>query len=906
MGTEMRNPFVLGIPVRPPEFYGRSEELHRLTEGIASGQSFLVYGDRRIGKTSLLFALRHHLAERDHIDPAVIVDAQALQGTDELIYQIVRGIEAATGASPKMREITEGEGPFRALRRAIKLSGPRRVVLLLDEAEALFFRAHPDDGFRAAAAMRSLISEGLLVLVATAFSPASIRSEDDTMVSPLYNVLIHLHLGGFTRDETIGFLRSRFHGLGITTEVPFEHRLIELSGGYPFLVQMLCYHAYERIRSASGPKKLTDALLDNLDSLQIEHLIGPQLGRMQPEQILILTTLAEIEQPASLEEIHARLSAQREVVPHPVRGIIDEPDQLMKSLSQLQMSYLVRRDGSRYGIAHGLLRLYIQRYTAQFTAELWGEPDLRGRLSKDTVIRGDWANIELELSANTPFAVDIVKVSASAEGGVEIESLESHYPRFQGRGSVRLRVRCPEVGSSTLQIEVKYAVVGKEYLAVIRHDIEFVVSADEFVTLRSPYVFGVPVTDPALFRGREGIVSRVVEALRPPSGIEKRDIALVGRRRIGKTSILLKLREQARGHGFVPAFVNLEKVEPRTMGVLHAHLIEALAEALLEGGKGGWWLRSRLALFRWRRQMRAMRLSVRGGPMELKQADPLEIRTFELDLRRILHFRRRFYPDAAYMAVLIDEATLLAAFESKHTLSYLRGIIQSEDLREINWIIAGSDLLYTLTSRESSPLYNLFLTLRVRALDSTTTAELIRSPIEGQGVEYSSDAVDYITDVTGGIPYWVQAVCHHVVDLLNERRKLDVQLRDARDAVRRVVQHQDLSLLEIWNELSAVERFLFCLVAGEDGRPRASRLIALSSDLKVPLNETRVLESMARLESVGIVAEEDGLFTIEDGILREWVRSKKRARDLADAAQEALRTAEQRAGADAEDRAAQP
>lgn len=890
MNKEKRNPFILGMPVRPPEFYGREKELHSMIEGIISGRSYLVYGDRRIGKTSLLLALRHYLAEDKEADSLVLVNAQAFNGVDQIVQGIIQGIASSSGRKLNSLKSTEVDNPFQILRTAIRYSKQKRIILLLDEAEMLFHGPNSNEGFLVASALRSLVSEGLLILVATAFSPTSLQSPTNMMVSPLFNVLITVHLDGFTMVETSGFARSRFSALGFTTTPSFEQRLFDLAGGYPYYIQMLCSHAYERIRSSEEPVQLTKKLFDNLDSMHIEHLISAKLGNMQPEEILILTTLADIENPASIEEICSRLSVHGSAIPpHVFSGILDDPNQIRKALSNLEMSYLVRKEGVLYNISHGLLRFYVQRYITQLPSEIWSDPDLRCRLSKDTIVRGDWVNIEVELSTNSLFSVEIIGIYSSADGKTEIEPIEPVRKEFQGRGNVSLRVRSSIVGSSTLEIEIRYSVFGKEHSASIRENIEFVVPTAEFVKLISPYVFGVPITDPDLFCGRIEMVSNIVETLRPPSGVGKRDIALVGRRRIGKTSILLRLRQEARENGFVPAFVNLEKVEPRTMGVLHAHFIEALTDALLTCGKKGWWLRSRLQLFRWRRQLRAMRFSIKGVGLELRQADPVEIKAFEQDISKILNFRRKFYPGSQYMVILIDEATLLATFESKHTLSYLRGIIQSEELQEISWIIAGSDLLYRLTSRESSPLYNLFLTLRVRALDSKTTGDLIRKPIEGQGVEFSQEAVDYISDVTGGIPYWIQAVCHYVIDLLNERRKRDVQLRDVRDAVQRVVQHQDLSLLEIWNELSEIERFLFCIVASEDRRPRANQLVILSSNLGVSLNETRVRDSMARLESIGIVAEEDNRFEIEDGILREWVRNKKRPEDLAEGALEELK-----------------
>ena len=61
----MENPYDFIRPVRDPAmFVGRTQLLREILEGVRRGDSFAVTGNTRIGKSSLLFRLRHSLLEQ--------------------------------------------------------------------------------------------------------------------------------------------------------------------------------------------------------------------------------------------------------------------------------------------------------------------------------------------------------------------------------------------------------------------------------------------------------------------------------------------------------------------------------------------------------------------------------------------------------------------------------------------------------------------------------------------------------------------------------------------------------------------------------------------------------------------------------------------------------------------------
>ena len=62
------NPYVVGEPIHDPEgFFGRDEVIQQIVDGVANN-NYIIYGERRIGKTSLLFQLAYHLENASRSD----------------------------------------------------------------------------------------------------------------------------------------------------------------------------------------------------------------------------------------------------------------------------------------------------------------------------------------------------------------------------------------------------------------------------------------------------------------------------------------------------------------------------------------------------------------------------------------------------------------------------------------------------------------------------------------------------------------------------------------------------------------------------------------------------------------------------------------------------------------------
>ncbi len=92
---------------------------------------------------------------------------------------------------------------------------------------------------------------------------------------------------------------------------------------------------------------------------------------------------------------------------------------------------------------------------------------------------------------------------------------------------------------------------------------------DTFVKLKNPYTFGVPVRGEGRFFGREEELQRIFDTLKNVPRGQKQDIAVLGPRRIGKSSLLYRLVDLLEStEDFVPIYIDVQNIKPRKVYLL--------------------------------------------------------------------------------------------------------------------------------------------------------------------------------------------------------------------------------------------------------------------------------------------------------------------------------------------------
>lgn len=215
--SESENPFTFGAMLRDPQqFVGRQAErayiLARLNAPQPQGSA--VIGDRRIGKSSLLYYLCHPRSDESLHPTAnlrlVYVDAQAPECStpDGLRAALLRA--ALTPYTPtvawgrrdplvQLRDnLTRGGACDWAAARAALEQLPYRPVICLDELEAII--APPFDN-RYFDALRNWAQDRLVAWITASKIPPSDLARQASLTSPFFNILAAVPLGGLAEAE---------------------------------------------------------------------------------------------------------------------------------------------------------------------------------------------------------------------------------------------------------------------------------------------------------------------------------------------------------------------------------------------------------------------------------------------------------------------------------------------------------------------------------------------------------------------------------------------------------------------------------------------------------------------------------------------------------------------------------
>ena len=222
------NPFTDIVAISDPaRFVGREAKLGRLLRLLEGGSVALV-GERKIGKSSLLYRLTD-LLQREPGQAVVFWDFFDPVNVKQLRTKAIRELGA------------DGE-TWEDFKRAVH---HRRVVLLLDE-----FDVAPERGFdlNILRGCRALcqVERGLRLVTASRVLPKEIFRDPGAGSWP-YDFLGVQRLGPFMPDEAYCLLAHPWAPEALHFDAPTCDKLIALSVRHPYRLQRAAYHCYEAL-----------------------------------------------------------------------------------------------------------------------------------------------------------------------------------------------------------------------------------------------------------------------------------------------------------------------------------------------------------------------------------------------------------------------------------------------------------------------------------------------------------------------------------------------------------------------------------------------------------------------------------------------------------------------------------
>ena len=244
------NPYVAGAPVLDEDlFFGRDLLIDRILQTIHNN-SLLLYGERRIGKTSIQHHLKKRLLELD--DPTydfypVYVD---LQGTPEerffatiaedVFQQLADQVEV-----PNQPSFADEQSEYsyrdlvrdlRSVIRQLEISSTRKVklVLLIDEVDEL-----NDYDPRINQRLRSLFMKSFAESLVAVVSGVEIKKHWERVGSPWYNFFEEVEVQPLKDEEARQLIERPIAGV-LRIGDGVVDRVLEITGKRPYLIQKMC------------------------------------------------------------------------------------------------------------------------------------------------------------------------------------------------------------------------------------------------------------------------------------------------------------------------------------------------------------------------------------------------------------------------------------------------------------------------------------------------------------------------------------------------------------------------------------------------------------------------------------------------------------------------------------------
>jgi outer membrane protein assembly factor BamB len=248
----IKNPYIVGPPVTGEvSFYGR-EDIFQFVNNVldsANERVIVLYGQRRIGKTSVLHQLTRNLSPKFH---TVFFDlmGHARDSLPKVLFSLATIIAKSLEIlPPKSAEFENAENYFQDvfLPKAYEELGEKRLLLLFDEFDVL-----GDEPLTGTAAIETLFlyfrqliaDESRLAFVFV----VGRRIEELTMeYQSIFKQAQYKRISLLERDEAVRLVTEPVKGV-IGYDPDAVDALLDLTACHPYLTQLMCSEVFNYVR----------------------------------------------------------------------------------------------------------------------------------------------------------------------------------------------------------------------------------------------------------------------------------------------------------------------------------------------------------------------------------------------------------------------------------------------------------------------------------------------------------------------------------------------------------------------------------------------------------------------------------------------------------------------------------
>ena len=369
-------------------FFGRDALVEDIMRRMQEGRPVGVFGLRKLGKSSLLQALRVRA-----LFPVALLNLQSLGPQEDPYREYVRALEywknwmkIYYGLQVDLPDITTKDSTASFVKAIYSLLNhleqhhssrmdqtdsrryEARLGLLLDEIELITPRQNNDTGpnleryLTLMRAIRGLVDEdGRLSLVVASLNPSinRINAWQDEQ-NPAFNLFQEIYLPPLAHEDCVQMIRNIGRQVGLVYNDSAVESIANLSGGHPFLARQFCSLLYKKRDRQPGEitADAIHAVIEHFiyDAQTVTHLdagIWQDAGNVAlwgeaqaKVNQAILLELARAEEPMTTEELLATANA----------------DARRTALINLErFHFIYQSEPDHYALRYGLLRIWLRR-----------------------------------------------------------------------------------------------------------------------------------------------------------------------------------------------------------------------------------------------------------------------------------------------------------------------------------------------------------------------------------------------------------------------------------------------------------------------------------------------------------------------------------------------------------------
>lgn len=307
-------------------FFGRHEAIQSLYGKYQTGQCGSLFGLRRIGKTSVIYAILRMMDVRD--EPNVYLDCSEtsfhMRRWNECLFFIVNDISKKYSLSKHIKlsieeEYTEKNASIcfeRDIESIFNHFNGKRLLIALDEIENITFTLSPTIHWRENIdfiyfwqALRSLFQkrQDLFSVMISGVNPISIETPIvNTYDNPIYRFISPSYLPFFNANEVKEMVSTIGNYMGMRFDDEIYTYLTDDFGGHPFIIRQVCSHLFKEkkgLKSISITKYEYERKREEINNSIIDYLdlIITVLRERYPDECQLIEYLAAGDQKTFTE-----------------------------------------------------------------------------------------------------------------------------------------------------------------------------------------------------------------------------------------------------------------------------------------------------------------------------------------------------------------------------------------------------------------------------------------------------------------------------------------------------------------------------------------------------------------------------------------------------------------------------